>query len=74
MPDDYSEIRGDKTTVVELDKRWRVETGKRQDFPKRFEMSKREWGEYKKNLGGAQLEKAAQGLPVFRGARVEIKG
>lgn len=41
-------------------------------MPTTFEMNKREWKEYKKNLGEKQTKKANQGLPLFRGARVKI--
>jgi len=74
MEDDISTIRGDKSIVMELDKKWRIQTGKSNKMPERFEMNKREWKEYSKNLGEKMTKRANQGMPIFRGARVVIKG
>lgn len=70
---DVSHVRGDKSTMVRLDKRWQATVMKRDRMPKTFDLTKREWKEYKKNLGEKPTRKAHGGLSLFRGARVIIR-
>ena len=71
---DTSHVRGDKTTMVGLDRRWQNRVMKDTRMPKSFDMSKREVKEYKKNLGKTMTKKFNQGLPIYRGAKINIKG
>ena len=65
-------VRGDKPTMVRLDGKWRDRVVKDNRMPVTFEMTKKEWKEYSKNLGRKMTKKANEGLQVYRGARVKI--
>lgn len=71
---DASHVRGHKSTMVDLDKRWQNRVVKDRRMPKTFEMSRKEFKEYKKNLGEKMVKKANQGLPIYRGAIIKLKG
>lgn len=71
---DVSQVRGHKPTIVALDSRWQRRVVKSDRMPTSFEITKSEWKEYGKNLGEKMTKKANQGLPIFRGARVIIRG